>query len=318
MPSKPEIKRLCDKHRSSPQKGEGRSGSGFEPPEGAGGKRGALYLVATPIGNLGDITLRALETLRTVDLIAAEDTRHTRKLLSHYDIHKPLTSYHSHNAAQRGPELLERLLQGQDVALVTDAGTPAISDPGALMVAQALELDLEVTILPGPTALVAALVVSGLSTHPFVFLGFPPPRGRERRNFFESASAFSMTRILYESPQRTRRTLEDILQSWGDLRIAVAREITKIHEEVFRGRVSAALEHFAEGVKGELVLVVEGAGPVSGIDAESENWKEELGTLMAASGLSVKEASEDIAARFGLSRRVVYQEALRIKGSSSP
>ncbi|WP_244083275.1 16S rRNA (cytidine(1402)-2'-O)-methyltransferase [Desulforhabdus sp. TSK] len=274
--------------------------------------------MATPIGNLGDITLRALETLRAVDVIAAEDTRHTRKLLSHYDIHKPLTSYHSHNAAQRGPELLGRLLQGQDVALVTDAGTPAISDPGALLVAEALELDLEVTILPGPTALVAALVVSGLSTHPFVFLGFPPPRGKERRNFFESAAAFRMTRILYESPQRTRRTLEDIFQFWGDLRIAVAREMTKIHEEVFRGRVSAALEHFSEGVRGELVLVVEGAGPASGIDAEGENWKEELGTLMAASGLSVKEASDDIAGRFGLSRRVVYQEALRIKGSSSP
>lgn len=318
MPSKPENKRLFDKHRSAPQKGEGGSGSGFEPPEGAGEKRGALYLVATPIGNLGDITLRALETLRAVDLIAAEDTRHTRKLLSHYDIHKPLTSYHSHNAAQRGPELLGKLLQGQDVALVTDAGTPAISDPGALLVAEALELGLEVTILPGPTALVAALVVSGLSTHPFVFLGFPPPRGKERRNFFASAAAFSMTRILYESPQRTRRTLEDILQFWGDLRVAVAREMTKIHEEVFRGRVSAALEHFSEGVKGELVLVVEGAGPASGSDAESENWKVELGTLMAASGLSVKEASEDIAARFGLSRRVVYQEALRIKGSSSP
>lgn len=274
--------------------------------------------MATPIGNLGDITLRALDTLRSVDMIAAEDTRHTRKLLSHYDIHKPLTSYHPHNAAQRGPELLERLLQGQDVALVTDAGTPAISDPGALLVAQALGLDLEVTILPGPTALVAALVVSGLPTHPFVFLGFPPPRGKERRDFFASAAPFSMTRILYESPQRTGRTLEDILQFWGDLRIAVAREMTKIHEEVFRGRVSGALEHFSEGVKGELVLVVEGAGPVSGIDAGGENWKEELGCLMADSGLSVKEASEDVASRFGLSRRMVYQEALKIKGSSSP
>jgi hypothetical protein len=141
MPSKPENKRLSEKRQPFLQKGEGGFRSGSEPPEGPGKKRGVLYLVATPIGNLGDITLRALETLRAVDLIAAEDTRHTRKLLSHYDIHKPLTSYHSHNAAQRGPELLGRLLQGQDVALVTDAGTPAISDPGALLVAEALELD---------------------------------------------------------------------------------------------------------------------------------------------------------------------------------
>jgi 16S rRNA (cytidine1402-2'-O)-methyltransferase len=274
---------------------------------------GILYVVATPIGNLADITLRALDTLHSVHFIAAEDTRHTRKLLSHYDIHKPLVSYHAHNAEERGPELIDRLRQGEKIALVTDAGTPAISDPGGLLVTQALEAEVEVTVIPGPAALIAALVVSGLSTHPFAFLGFPPSRGKGRRRFFTSYAAVPMTLILYESPQRLQRTLEDILDSWGDRRISVARELTKKHEEIFRGTVAEALEYFSENVRGELVLVVQGAQEKNEPEVLEEDWKEELGRLISVTNLSVREATEKIYSQYHLSRRVVYQEALKIK-----
>ena len=184
-----------------------------------GAKEGTLYVVSTPIGNLADISLRALDTLRTVNLIAAEDTRHTRKLLSYYDIHKPLISYHEHNARQRGGELIEKIASGQSVALVTDAGTPSVSDPGRLLIEAALERGIEPVAIPGATALISALVVSGLSTQPFVFLGFPPARGAERRRFFEKNARLEMTLVLYESPRRLTKTLRDMLGGWGERRI---------------------------------------------------------------------------------------------------
>lgn len=284
---------------------------------------GRLYVVATPIGNLGDVTLRALEILRSVSLIAAEDTRHTRKLLSHYDIHATLVSYHTHNARERGVELAGRLHAGDDIALVTDAGTPGISDPGALLVDAALDAGVEVVVIPGPAALIAALVVSGLSNQPFAFLGFPPNRGKGRRRFFASYASLPMTRILYESPHRLVQTLRDCLETWGDRRVAVARELTKRHEEVFRGTVSVALEHFGEGVRGELVLVVEGAVEETGKDhAPDEStgeggggWREALASRLEAGGMSVKEAAESISRHYGLPRRQVYQEALRLKNA---
>jgi len=296
---------------------------------------GTLYVVATPIGNLADITLRALETLRSVHIIAAEDTRHTRKLLSYYDIHKPLVSYHSHSQDRRGSELLRKIEEGQDIALVTDAGTPGISDPGALLIHQALEAELPVTVIPGPTALITALVASGLPTHPFAFLGFPPSRGKTRRRFFALYAFLPMTLILYESPQRLQPTLRDILASWGNRRIAVARELTKLYEETFRGTVTEAQSHFALEARGELTLVVAAADELPSMeDATDEewdaasgesqaaetaiSWQEELRSLLHDMQMTVKEAADQISRRHRLPRRMVYQEALRLKNSCFP
>ncbi|MGC9965489.1 MAG: 16S rRNA (cytidine(1402)-2'-O)-methyltransferase [Syntrophobacteraceae bacterium] len=289
-------------------------------------KEGRLYIVSTPIGNLADITLRALDTLRAVDLIAAEDTRHTRKLLSYYGIHKPLISYHEHNAMQRGGELIEKIASGLSVALVTDAGTPGVSDPGRFLIDSALQRGVEPIPIPGPTAVIPALIVSGLSPQPFVFLGFPPVKGAERRKFFEKNACLAMTLILYESPGRLVKTLKDMLGNWGERRVAVARELTKIHEEIFRGSISEAIDHFTGKVRGELTVVVEGAGP--GLnnskccpDPESSNpsvWKDELKNLLSQ-GLSSKETASTIAARFNIPRRMVYQAALEIKrGQTRP
>lgn len=279
------------------------------------GKEGKLFIVATPIGNLADISLRALDTLRSADLIAAEDTRHTRKLLTHYDIHKPLTSYHEHNARERGEELIGKILRGLSIAVVTDAGTPGISDPGTLLIEAALQHGIEPVAIPGPTALISALVISGLPTHPFAFLGFAPAKGAQRRRFFEQYARVAMTLIMYESPKRLSRTLDEMLKSWGDRRVAVSRELTKFHEEVFRGIISSALEHFAGEVRGELTLVVEGAGagPDSTTAVSQTDWQSELKSLLE-SGHSLKEATEAISITFALPRRTVYQAALSIKG----
>ncbi|MDR3567281.1 MAG: 16S rRNA (cytidine(1402)-2'-O)-methyltransferase [Syntrophobacteraceae bacterium] len=283
-------------------------------------KEGKLYLVATPIGNLSDITLRALETLRSVDMIAAEDTRRTRKLLSHFEIHKPTVSYREHNARTCGSYLLGKIASGKSVALVTDAGTPCISDPGNLLVEMALERGIEPVAIPGPTALISALIVSGLDTHPFVFLGFPPSKGAERRRFFEKNAKVDMTLILYESPMRLEKTLRDMADNWGDRKVAVARELTKMYEEVFRGSISEALSHFAGEARGEIVLVVDGAAPGEkisddpGDSSQSPPWKEELEALLSG-GLSSKEAAQAVACRFDLPRRMIYQAALEIKKS---
>lgn len=276
---------------------------------------GKLFIIATPIGNLADITLRALETLRAVDLIAAEDTRHTRKLLSYYDIHKPLISYHEHNARQRGIELLGKISEGLKIGIVTDAGTPGISDPGMLLIESALEQGIEPVSIPGPTALITALVAGGISTHPFAFLGFAPAKGAERKRFFDRYKALEMTCILYESPKRLSRTLQDIADAWGDRRIAVARELTKIHEEIFRGTVSGAMKHFEIEPKGELTLVVEGSTGES-LRTETVNWQAELRSMLEQ-GISSKEAASTIAGRFDLPRRLVYQTALRMKNKES-
>jgi 16S rRNA (cytidine1402-2'-O)-methyltransferase len=288
--------------------------------------KGKLFVVSTPIGNLADITLRALDTLRSVDLVAAEDTRRTRKLLSYYDIHKPLISYHEHNARERGSELLEAINSGRSVALVTDAGTPGISDPGKLLIEEALHRGMEPVAIPGPTALISALSVSGLQTRPFIFLGFPPARGALRKRFFEEHACLTMTLILYESPKRLERTLEEMLKVWGDRRAAIARELTKMHEEIFRGTVSEAVAHFKTEVRGELTLVVDGAGAGSvggrrdGPQSEESSlchrdpaaWKDELKALLDG-GSSSREAASVVAARFNLARRTVYQAALAIR-----
>jgi len=280
------------------------------------GSPGTLYVVATPIGHLLDITLRALETLKAVHCVAAEDTRHTRKLLSHYNIHKPLLSYHTHNAGERAPQFIAKLLSGEDLALVTDAGTPGVSDPGMLLVRRALEYGVPVSVIPGPSAAIAALVVSGLSTYPFAFLGFPPSRGEARRQFLITCSTLPMTLVLYESPKRLVRTLQDILHMWGDRPMAVARELTKLYEEVFRGKVSEALEHFLGEVRGEVTLVVSGCDAVCERLEKEPAWQEDILHLIKDEKLKVKEAVEIITGRYSVSRRLVYGEALRIKGSS--
>ena len=219
---------------------------------------GKLYLVATPIGNLQDITLRALETLRNVDVIAAEDTRHSAILLRHFEIQKPTVSYHDFNERERSPQLIARLLAGENIALITDAGSPGISDPAFYLVREAIKQNIVVEALPGPTALIPALVLSGLPCHRFVFEGFPPAK-KGRQTFFQALAQEPRTIVLYEAPHRMAATLEAIQQWWGNRRLALARELTKLHEEVWRGRVSELLEHLKQRtLKGECVLVIEG------------------------------------------------------------
>jgi 16S rRNA (cytidine1402-2'-O)-methyltransferase len=221
---------------------------------------GTLYLVATPIGNLEDITLRALRILREVPLIAAEDTRRTRKLLSRHTIPARLVSLREHNERARAPELVGRLLAGDSVALVSDAGTPGLSDPGVHLVRQAVEAGIPVVALPGPTAFVTALVASGLPTAPVTFLGFLPPAASNRQRALEAHRTLPHTVVIYEAPHRLLKTLQGIREVWGNRAIAVARELTKIHEEIFRGTVAGAIDHFTERrPQGEMTLVVAGA-----------------------------------------------------------
>jgi 16S rRNA (cytidine1402-2'-O)-methyltransferase len=267
---------------------------------------GTLYLVATPIGNLEDITLRALRVLREASLIAAEDTRHTRKLLAHFDIHAPLTSYFEHNKLTKLDQILEALNTG-DVALVSDAGTPGLSDPGYELVRAALAAGHVVAPVPGPSALVAALVASGLPTDAFVYLGFLPRKDSERRNLLTSVAAEPRTLVGYEAPHRLLDALADIEAILGNRPVVVARELTKLHEEIFRGPASAAREHFgAKDVLGEITLVIGGAAP--GIE---DKWGEvrvrrSLEALLEE-GTKPKEAARFVADLSGWKTREVYK-----------
>jgi len=222
-------------------------------------KFGILYVVSTPIGNLSDITLRAIETLKQVDLIAAEDTRHSGILLKNYSITTPLTSYHDFNKQKKGPELIQQILSGRSVALVSDAGTPGISDPGYLLIKLAIENQIQIVPIPGPAAFISALVVSGLPTDKFSFEGFLPNKPQKRRRRLEELAQEKRTLIFYESPYRLLKFLEEVRQILGDRRVCVARELTKKFEEIKRGTVSEVLGYFQQGkIKGELVIVVEG------------------------------------------------------------
>lgn len=225
---------------------------------GEGREAGTLLVVATPLGNLKDITLRALEALKSCDLIAAEDTRRTQKLLAAYDLHVPLTSYHEHNKQAKSRMLLERLLRGEKVALVTDGGTPGISDPGRDLVAQARETGISVLPIPGPSAVTCALSVSGMEGGAFVFLGFLPRRKSRRRRILEEAAAQGRTIVLYESPFRIKGLLAEIKEQLGDLHVFLTRELTKLHEELISGTVSGVLQ-VLEGreVRGEITLLLD-------------------------------------------------------------
>ncbi len=224
----------------------------------ASNKMGTLYVCATPIGNLSDVSQRLVDTLKSADLIAAEDTRQTKKLLERFAISAKTVSYHEHNIKQKTGSLVLELLSGKNIALVSDAGMPGISDPGEELIKEAVSKGIKIVPVPGPSAVITALAVSGLSTDRFVFEGFLPREGKQRRRILRKISEEERTMIFYESPHRLLKSLKDILEIFGDRKICVAREISKIHEEFFRGTVSEAISRFGTEVLGEITLVIEG------------------------------------------------------------
>lgn len=271
-----------------------------------------LYLCATPIGNLGDVSSRCIEVLNSVDMIAAEDTRHTLKLLNHFGISKPMTSYHEHNKREKGEYLISLLKEGKNIALVSDAGTPAISDPGEDLVKLCVENDLEVTSIPGPVAAINALILSGLSARRFSFEGFLSVTKRRKHEHLESLKNDTHTLIFYEAPHKLITTLSDMLEIFGDRKIALVRELTKIHEDIFRTTLSGALEYYSEkSPRGEYVIVVEGATETEA-DTQEQWWcdlsiKEHVEEYIKR-GENSKDAIKSAAKDRGLSKRDVYNE----------
>ena len=276
---------------------------------------GKLYLVATPIGNLGDLSPRALETLEAVDFIAAEDTRVSVKLLNHFSIKKPLVSYHQHNQHTAGPSVLQRLLAGEDCALVTDAGMPAISDPGEDLVRLCAEHGVEVLAVPGCCAVVSALAVSGLPTGRFTFEGFLTTNKKNRREHLQSLAGERRTMVFYEAPHKLRATLADMLAAFGDRPIALCRELTKLHEETRRTTLAQAVAYYQEHEpKGEFVLVLSGAQEVQ---ADTPTLEEGVALVLhkRAEGLGMKDAVREVAADTGLGRKELYAAALQAQES---
>lgn len=269
---------------------------------------GILYIVATPIGNLEDITLRALRILKEVDLIAAEDTRHTKTLLNHYGIHTPLTSYHDHNEKTKAHALVARLEQGENVALVSDAGTPTLSDPGYRLVRESVEAGVNVVPVPGASALTAVLSASGLPTDRFVFEGFLSAKKRERRERLQGLREESRTLVFYEAPHRLKGSLQDLLEVLGDREVVLGREVTKIYEEFIRGRLSevTALAGSREW-RGEITLVVKGS---EGRKAPADDLLTAEIQRLRRKGMRVKEIAELLGERFSYPKREVYRLAL--------
>ncbi|MGC8667937.1 MAG: 16S rRNA (cytidine(1402)-2'-O)-methyltransferase [Chthonomonadales bacterium] len=274
---------------------------------------GTLYIVATPIGNLKDITLRALEVLANVELIVAEDTRVTRKLLSHYTIHKQMLSLHAYSPEDRTREIIRRLQEGINVALVADAGTPLLSDPGALLAAEAASTGVRVVPIPGPSAITAALAACGLPITRFAFDGFPPRRKGDRRTFFQRLRSEGRAVVLFEAPGRLVQTLEDLYQALGDRDVAVARELTKVHEEIFRGSLPDAIAHFAASqVRGECTIVV--APPVTQQPPASDEAAAltQLTTKLAE-GVTLRSAVDEVSEVFGIPKKKIYAAALNAR-----
>ena len=268
---------------------------------------GTLYLVATPIGNLKDVSQRALETLQSVNLIACEDTRHTAKLLNTYGISKKLVSYHEHNEASRSDELVNRLNRGESIALVSDAGTPAIADPGYRLVQEAHENGIAIISIPGPVAFVNAAIVSGQPTEQLFFGGFLPSRKGERRKYLESVSLVPATLVFYESPHRLGRSLEDCAEVLGNRSAAVVRELTKIHEEVVRGRLSELVMRYStETVKGEIVLVI-GEPEIGTEQSPNASTLTDRIEELEKQGFDRKSALKAAAKEFGVSRSEAYR-----------
>ena len=274
---------------------------------------GTLYLVATPIGNLGDFSPRAVETLSTVDFIAAEDKRVSLKLLNHFEIKKPMVSYHEHNRAAAGEEILQRLLGGESCALVTDAGTPAISDPGEDLVKQCAQAGVTVCAIPGPCAVITALSISGQSTGRFCFEGFLSTSKKSRREHLDALVQEQRTMIFYEAPHKLLSTLEDMAAVFGaDRPISLCRELTKLHEEVVRTTLGQAIEKYTQQPpKGEFVLVVAGAAPVEKEVATQDDALAHLQKLME-SGISRKDAVKQTAKDLNLPKNEVYELALQL------
>ena len=278
-------------------------------------EKGTLYLVATPIGNLEDITFRAVRTLKEVDIIAAEDTRQTMKLLNHFNISVPVTSYYEHNKVTKGNILISHLLEGKNIALVSDAGSPGISDPGEDLVRLAVENGITVTMVPGPVAAIAGLVISGMPTGRFVFEGFLPMNKRSRRERLEFLKNETRTIVLYEAPHKLLYTLKDILQYLGNRKIALARELTKLHEEVIRCTVEEAVEKYSlEPPRGEYVLIIEAADEMQIKEEKEKAWEQmsirEHVDMYVNAGMGKKEAMKKAAEDRGLSKRDIYKSIL--------
>ncbi|MBK9707692.1 MAG: 16S rRNA (cytidine(1402)-2'-O)-methyltransferase [Acidobacteria bacterium] len=267
-----------------------------------------LYLVTTPIGNLEDITLRAIRTLKEVDLIACEDTRHTRRLLDHFNIIKPMISYHEHNEQGRAAELVARIQAGESVAIVTDAGSPGISDPAYRVVCAAIEAGISVIPIPGVAALIAGLTASGLPTDSFLFAGFLPNKRGARRSRLEELENIQSTLVFYETPHRIREALKDILEILGDRRASLARELTKLHEQFIRGTVSEVIDQMEKHEpRGEMTLVIAGNRDDNSSFEVDGSISEQVESLMSDNGLSRTEAIKAAARSRGMTRREAYQ-----------
>lgn len=276
---------------------------------------GKLYLVPTPIGNLKDITLRALEVLKNADIIAAEDTRQSLKLLNHYEIKKPLISYHQHNEGDKSEDIIKRLEGGENVALVTDAGTPGISDPGSVIVNKCIENNIDFEVLPGATAITTALVYSGLDTSKFIFRGFLPRENKERLPIAEELKERTETIIFYEAPHRLRDTLEFLLKEFGNRNIALCRELTKLHEEIIRLPLNDALEYYENlQPRGEYVLVMEGKSLEKIEEERLKQWEKltipQHILKYINEGLSKKEAVKQVAKDRNLPKSEVYKHSI--------
>ena len=277
---------------------------------------GTLYLCATPIGNLGDMTPRVRETLEQVDLIAAEDTRNSIKLLNHFQIKTPMTSYHEYNKVDKAKLLIGKLAQGEDIALITDAGTPAISDPGELLVAMCQEAGIPVTSLPGAAACITALTLSGLSTRRFCFEGFLPSEKKEKNMVLEDLQKESRTIIIYEAPHHLRGTLQDLYDALGERRITLCRELTKKFEEIFPTTLAKAVEYYKKDApRGEYVLVIEGKSLYDRKKEQQKDWQsisvEEHMRVYEEQGVDRKDAMKQVAKDRGISKREVYNYLLK-------
>lgn len=276
---------------------------------------GTLYLCATPIGNLEDITFRVIRILKEVDLIAAEDTRHSIKLLNHFEIKTPMTSYHEFNKIEKAKYLVTQLLSGVNIAVITDAGTPGISDPGEELVRQAHEAGITVTSLPGPAACITALTMSGLSTRRFAFEAFLPSDKKEKQTILEELKSETRTMILYEAPHRLVRTLKELLENLGDRKITICRELTKKHETAFLTTFEAAIAHYeAQEPKGECVILIEGITHAKIKEQKQKEWEEmtieEHMDYYLNQGKDKKEAMKLVATDRGVSKRDIYQHLI--------
>ena len=273
--------------------------------------QGKIYLVATPIGNLEDMTFRAIETLRNVDLIAAEDTRHTLQLLNHFEISKPMVSYHRHNEETKTEEIITKVLQGQNVAIVTDAGTPGISDPGEEIVKVAIENDIEIIPIPGACALINSLIVSGISTKEFSFFGFLPLNKKNRKETLDKIKRENKTVILYEAPHKLLKTLEDVLENIGNVDAAIVRELTKVHEEKVYGKISDLIEKFNEP-RGEFVIILDLNNIQNEEKIDFNNISlENHYKYYEKSGLDKKEIIKQIAKDRDVPKNEIYQKFLK-------